>query len=177
MGIYYPNGTKEQEGKYDSRGKQNEEWKWFYNNGEVWKQEYFVNGSREGEYVEYQIDGKVIAKGKYIDNAETDFWFYEIGDTREEGIYIDGEYNGIWKIIDIESGFKIAEKEYLDGVFNGKQIFYWENGLKKTEGNYIMGNREGEWKYYDITGQLVLRVGYKNGKEISYQRIMLSEFD
>jgi len=175
--YYYPDGTIEQKGRHDNRGRQDGEWKWFYNNGQIWKEEEFINGSREGKYIEYDINGKVIAHGTYIDNSEAGFWFYEIGDTREEGKYIDGEFDGIWKTIDIESGIKIFERKYLDGIYNGRQTLYWENGAKRIEGNYIMGNREGDWRYYDITGQLVLRVGYRSGIEISYQRIMLSEFD
>jgi uncharacterized protein len=171
--YYYPDGHLEQEGTFDSRSRQTGEWVWYHQNGNLWKKEYFENGIPEGEYIEYDITGKIIVKGEYFDGAETGHWFWEIGDVREEGSFIDGNYNGSWKITDLETGNVIFEGKYLDGNPNGKHVYYWPEGKKRIEGSYVMGRREGDWFHYNSEGQLFLRIYYRRGIEQKFDNVMV----
>ncbi len=171
--YYYSEGTIEQEGSFDNRGRHDGMWLWYYNNGNVWKKENFENGVNEGEYIEYDISGKVIVKGEYFDGEETGQWLWEIGDTREEGQFVDGQYSGEWKQTDIETDVVIFTGKYLDGYPNGKHIHYWPNGKKRMEGHYIMGQREGEWYYFDSEGYLIVKISYRNGAEQKYNNVVI----
>lgn len=171
--YYYQDGTLEQEGTFNNRGRHIGEWIWYYQNGYVWKKEFFENGKNEGEYIEYDISGKIIVKGEYFDGEETGSWFWEIGDTREEGKFEGGQYSGEWKLTDIETGTILFTGKYLDGYQNGKHTHYWHNGKKRMEGHYIMGQREGEWYYFNSEGYLIVKISYKNGIEQKYNNVLL----
>lgn len=175
--YYYPDGTIEQEGSYDSKGNNMGEWTWYYNNGQVLKQENYENGLLEGDYIEYDVNGKIIVKGQYFDGFETGSWFWEIGDTREEGAFVDGQESGNWIVTDTLTQKKIFEGKYIDGEPNGKHTYFWENGQKRLEGHYIMGRKEGEWYFYDNEGVIIVRITYKNGIEQKYDRAVLQPID
>ncbi len=171
--YYYADGTMEQEGRFDSRGRHVGEWNWYYSNGNVWKTEFYENGLLEGNYIEYDISGKIIVKGEFFDGVETGQWFWEIGDTREEGNFIDGQYSGVWKTTDVDTEKTIFEGKYLDGYPNGKHTYYWPNGQKRVEGHYVMGQREGEWVHFDEEGRIYLKINYKGGIERRYDNVVI----
>jgi uncharacterized protein len=171
--YYYQDGNLEQEGEFDNRGLHIGQWTWYYPNGNTWKIENYENGLLEGEYVEYDILGKIIAKGNYFDGEETGKWFWEIGDVREDGYFVEGMYSGEWKTTDLETGKLLFQGKFLDGYPNGKHTFYWQGGQRRQEGFYVMGQREGEWYYFDQEGNVVVRITYRNGIEQKYNNIQL----
>lgn len=173
--YYYPDGKIEQRGRFDRNGKPDGEWIWYYNNGNIWRQENYLSGEREGEYREFDVNGREIVKGQYIENEETGVWIYEIFEVRETGKYLDGQLDGLWKTTDLETGNLLFEGRYIDGTPNGKHIYYWPNGLKRLEGNYIMGIREGDWNYFNELGKQYLRVRYKDGIEIRYDNLIIDK--
>ncbi len=61
--------------------------------------------------------------------------------------------------------------KFVDGLPNGKHIWYWENGKIKQQGNYVMGRKTGDWKKFDQNGMLIITISYKNGKEVKYDGI------
>ena len=171
--YYYPNQKIEQIGLFNNRGQQHGEWQWYNENNQLWKVEKFDNGSRIGLYVEYDDNGNEIFKGKYEDGDEHGYWFSQINNIREEGKYIYGERTGTWKIKNVEKNILLYEGDYLDGFPDGKHKYYWDDGTRKLDANYIMGNRQGEWVYYDQSGLIFLRVGYRNGIEVKYERVLI----
>lgn len=171
--FYYQDGKTEQVGTFDNRGQQIGTWKWFHLNGLIWIEEEYINGQREGIYTEYDTIGKVIVQGEYFDGEETGFWFWEIGDTRDEGNFVEGQYDGQWITIDTETGKTIFEGKYLDGSPNGKHTYYWENGQKRLEGYYVMGIKEGDWVHYTEEGINYLKINYKTGIEQRYDNVLI----
>jgi uncharacterized protein len=171
--FYYQDGTLEQEGNFNSKGKQIGEWVWYYDNGNSMRKENFEEGLSEGSYYEFDINGKTIVQGEYFDGEETGKWFWEIGDTREEGSFVEGRPEGNWKITDIETGKLMFEGKYLDGYPNGKHTQYWDNGTKRTEGFYVMGQKEGEWYYFDSEGKILVKVSYKRGLEQKFDNTQI----
>ena len=179
--YYYENGNIEQIGKYDSKGRAQGNWEWYYacktncpsNKGILKKQEYYDNNRLEGDFVEYNDSGKVITKGQFIDNEKEGKWILEYFDYREEGNYRYGKRHGEWKhyYLDIDKLRFVGS--YIDGEPDGKQIYYHKSGLKKQETKYINGIKEGEWNYYDETGTLILSITFKNDEEVKYDGIKI----
>ena len=129
---------------------------------------------------EYDEAGNIITKGEYVEGKEEGEWFYRIGDNETEGTYAEGMRNGLWKSYDQPSGMGKQKVLRFEGRFiednpHGKHTYYWDNGNRKDEGEYSMGRKEGEWVYYNYDGTPFIVVSYKNGAEIRYDGIQISE--
>jgi uncharacterized protein len=103
----------EQKGRF-LNGRFDGEWIWYYDTGEIWREETYFNGSEDGYAVEYSRSGDIIAAGNYINGEKDGEWIHVVGDHKEVG-------------------------EYISGLREGKWIYYYEDGSKKFEGNYISG--------------------------------------
>ena len=55
------------------------------------------------------------------------------------------------------------------------KIQYWDNGNKKEEGDYAMGRKDGEWVYYNYDGTPFIVVSYKDGVEVRYDGIQITD--
>lgn len=168
--FYHGNGKLEQIGSYNEDGKYTGEWKWFNQNGSLLRKESFRDGLADGLMTEYDVDGNVIAEGKYIEGQEDGFWIIDYGDIKMEGDYFDGMRNGLWKHY-FNNGKLSFEGRYVDDNPNGRHVYYWQNGNIKDEGNYVMGRKEGEWKKYSYDGTLIMIISYENGQEVKYDGI------
>jgi antitoxin component YwqK of YwqJK toxin-antitoxin module len=42
-----------------------------------------------------------------------------------------------------------------------------------VQGRYIMGLKEGDWKYYNESGDLSLRITFKDGIEVEYNAVKI----
>ena len=91
--FYHTNGKTEQKGKYDKKGRPQGLWQWYYDSGNLLREEAYLNGKREGAMIEWSDIGKdssaskeqkIITKGEYIDGMKEGKWFYQIQDFREE---------------------------------------------------------------------------------------------
>jgi uncharacterized protein len=168
--FYHPNKKIEQRGIYLKGEKPDGIWKWFYDSGNLLREEKYFKGVREGQMIEYSDSGIVITKGEYLDGEKEGFWFYEMGDHKEEGSYKSGKMEGVWKFF-YDNGKLSFEGNFIDDNPDGKHKYYWPNGKLKEEGKYIMGNKDGEWKSYTEEGYQYLVIYYKNGQELKYDGI------
>ncbi len=169
--FYYKNQQKEQFGKYGKNEKAEGKWLWFYENGNILRDENFENGEEEGIIAEYNDTGKIITQGEFENGEKEGFWFYETGDSREEGNYKAGKKDGQWKeyylangTFDKKSGLSFIGN-FVDGFPDGKHIWYHPNGKKKLEGKYVTGVPEGDWHRFSEDGLPVLTILYENGAE------------
>jgi len=177
--YYHPNGIIEQEGTY-YKGKPEGDWFWYYAGGEILREEQYYNGFPDGQMTEYDEAGNVITKGKFIEGNEDGEWYYRIGDNETEGSYSDGMRTGEWKYYDIPEGMgkqKILrfEGRFIEDNPHGKHTYYWDNGNRKEEGEYVMGRKEGDWIYFNYDGTPFIIVSYKNGAEIRYDGIQVTD--
>ncbi len=72
-----------------------------------------------------------------------------------------------------ENGQKKSEGEYIDDKLTGKWISWYENGAKETEKEYINDNLTGKWIKWHANGNIKCKAEYKNGKAIT----LTKEFD
>lgn len=175
--FFYKNGKKEQFGKYGKSEKPEGKWMWFYENGNIWREEFFLNGLEDGMVTEYDDTGKVISKGEYEGGEKEGFWFYEAGDNREEGNYKAGKKDGGWKEYYLTTGNFDKNSplsflgKFVDGFPDGKHVYYYPNGKKKIEGKYITGVKDGEWHWFNEEGLPVLTILFENGVEKKFNGV------
>jgi uncharacterized protein len=177
--FYHENGAVEQEGTY-YKGKPEGEWRWYYADGQLLREETYYNGLLDGPMTEYDEAGEVITRGQYIEGEENGDWFYREGDNEADGAYAAGTRNGLWKYYDLPEGMGKQKVLRFEGRFiednpQGKHTYYWDNGYRKEEGEYVMGLKEGEWVYYNYDGTPFIIVSYKNGAEVRYDGIQITE--
>lgn len=167
--YFYNNGQIEQLGVYVN-GNADSTWNWYYPSGKLLRHEIFLDGLADGMMTEYAEDGEIITQGDYIEGNEEGFWFYVVGNAREEGDYAEGMRNGKWKSYYGDESLSF-EGKFVDDLPNGEHTWYWNNGKIKKQGKYSMGRKNGDWKKYDANGQLFIIISYQAGKEVKYDGI------
>lgn len=175
---FYNSAQKvEQTGSFNN-GRPDGLWKWYYDNGALLREEEYFQGQRDGLYTEYSVNGDVIAQGQYSDSEKNGEWKYKSADFSEEGKFILGLKDGLWKSY-YTSGKLKFKGNYLQGNPDGSQLFYYEDGKIREEQNYQNGIREKTWKKFNEEGVPVFVITYKNDVEISINgvRIKLPESD
>jgi antitoxin component YwqK of YwqJK toxin-antitoxin module len=175
--FYSVSNKIEQTGSYNN-GRPDGLWKWYYDDGSLLREEEYFQGQRDGLCTEYSVAGEIIAQGQYSDGEKNGEWKYKSGDYSEEGKYIIGLKDGIWR--SYYPGGKLKFKgNFVQGNPDGKQYFYYESGKIKEEQYFQMGIREKTWKKYNEEGIPLLVIAYKNDVEYSINgiKIKLPESD
>lgn len=84
-------------------------WTLFYNNNKIHIQCSYKNDILDGEYVEYDLKGSVVKRGKFCNGLRTGLWI----EGTEIGEYVNDVRHGPW----IRSRFNILRKNnYNNGL-------------------------------------------------------------
>lgn len=169
--FYYPNGKIEQKGRYDKKGRAQGEWKWFYENGSLLREEFYLDNLRNGIMTEFTEDGKIITKGEYIDDLQEGLWYYETTEYKEIGKYVNDKPDSLWKRFYMPKEKLRFEGKFLNGDEEGQHTWYYENGRKMAQGTYSGGMKQRDWKFYDEAGFNYLTIYYENDIEIKFQGV------
>lgn len=172
--YYHKNAMVEQEGIYDSLGRPEGLWQWYYSSGSIQRKENFEKGQVDGTLVEYDELGNIIVQGNYWRGKEDGAWFYQVGDHKEEGEFIEGMREGEWKSYYKDGSLKF-EGKFIEDNPHGEHIWYWDNGKLKDKGSYIMGRKHGDWITYNYDGTPFLVITYENGIEKKYDGMKIPE--
>ena len=175
--YYYQNAKIEQRGKFGKDGKPTGDWKWYYESGNVLRTESFLRGLPEGEMVEYTDSSSIVTKGTYVDGEQEGPWISNDGDMRYEGEFKGGAKYGRWKAYFNGNGKLAEDGAYLDGIENGKFVYYYYNGKVKEEGEFVVGKKEGNWRKYDTEGLLYSTIQYKDDKEFKIDGAKVKDED
>jgi len=170
--FYNKNGKLEQNGTYNN-GRINGTWRWYYSEGQLLREEDYYQGKREGQYTEYAKDGQIIAQGLYTDGERNGIWKFKNGDNTEEGNYLLGLCDGLWKEF-YSSGSLRYKGTYLQGNPDGKHLVFFENGKVMEERYYKNGLRNKSWKKFNETGEIILTITYRDDVETSVNGVKLS---
>ncbi|MEI6048303.1 MAG: hypothetical protein WCS03_05350 [Bacteroidota bacterium] len=167
----------EQTGYYNN-GRPDGIWKWYYEAGTPLKEEEYFQGQRDGLSTEYSSTGEIIAQGQYSDGEKNGEWKFKSTDFTEEGKYIVGLKDGLWRSYFANGKLKF-KGNYIQDNPDGQQIFYFENGKIKEEQYFKNGLREKTWKKFSEDGIPLLVIAYKNDIEVSINgvKIKLPESD
>ena len=169
--FYYPDGTK-QIGNFNN-GVMEGEWKWFYPSGNIFREEIYLRGRRNGLCVQYSDSATIVAKGEYVNEEREGFWIEHVGHAREEGNYLMGLKNGTWKTYYLD-GQSYHTGAFVQGVPDGRHAFYYPDGKTlKEEQYYVMGRRDKNWKKYYENGAIFLTITYSNDNEVRINGIRI----
>jgi len=170
--FYFPSGSLEQRGSFNNQGNHHGEWVWYHDNGQIHVIQNFENGLKDGHFVEFAFDGEtVISEGEYIDGERHGNWVIFTGTERSEGRYRNGEPHGRWRTYSTTTGRVLFEGSFVDGVPNGRHVYFQENGRILEEGNFMMGRLNGVWRKYDENGNLFVTVTYRHDDQIRFDRV------
>ena len=76
----------------------------------------------------------------------------------------DIPYTGLVFELSNNTGKKIVDGQYKDGIKDGLWTYWYENGQKKAEENYRYGKRDGLWIGWYENGQKRKEDHYRDGK-------------
>jgi len=171
--YFFKNGQKEQIGNFNN-GVREGEWKWFFPSGNILREETYVRGKPHGLSIQYSDSATIITKGEYVEGEREGPWIENVGHAREEGSYIMGLKNGIWKTY-YKDGRLYYSGNYVQGNPDGRHVFYYPDGTLKEEQYYVMGRRDRTWKKYYENGALFLTITYRNDEEIRINGIRIDD--
>jgi uncharacterized protein len=170
--FYSLAGKVEQTGAYNN-GRPDGIWKWYYDDNTLLREEEYFQGKRDGAFTEYSITGEIISKGQYSDGEKNAAWKYNSGNNIEEGKYIIGLRDGLWKSY-YPDGKLRSKGNWIQGNPDGEHSFYYPEGKIKEQQFYKNGIRQKTWKKFDEEGHTVLTITYKDDKEISINGVKLN---
>ena len=101
----------------------------------------YVNGRKNGLYIEIDKTGALVRKAEYKDDilhGESCTWY---------------------------RGGRLAKMNtYKDGQMDGSQIICYERGGNQEVSNYKEGQRDGVTTWYDENGKKLMTIDYKAGR-------------
>lgn len=162
--YYFITGEIEQIGFYN-KGEMDGEWNWWAASGEKLRTENYFHGFEEGSFIEKNIMGEILLEGVYKHGLKEGFWTYHVNDHREEGNFISGEFEGIWKHWYSNNQLKF-EGKYSFGQPEGKHKYYFSSGLINYYGSYESGVKHGKWHHFNDEGIIEHMYKYKFGQLI-----------
>ncbi len=141
-------------------------------------QEFFViDNIKEGRCQKYAIDGQKIAEGNYKNGKQIGDWsfYFKNGKLSAKGSYINGDgsnlnvdgipmngMDGNWLFYN-EDGSLLEQDFMKNGKLNGLCIVYKNNGNLFEETTYLEGKKNGIAKEFYPSGKLKREFYHKNG--------------
>jgi antitoxin component YwqK of YwqJK toxin-antitoxin module/Tfp pilus assembly protein PilF len=182
--YYWDNGKTMREGKYNATGNRDGVWKEYYRDGTLSVEAGFTNGKLNGNYTDYDIDGKISSvkvyasdkmkketfydkKGKVIAEYNTSksvtvVEYFPTGEKQSEGDYYQGEKDGDWKYYSSNGGWLRSKQHYRGGYLSGTKKNYFRNGKERDEVDYSFGEKDGYWKSFYQNGNIESEGWYVN---------------
>lgn len=129
-------------------------------------------GNQQGGWLEYHPDGKIKAKGNYVNGIKTGEWifYHPNGKVEQKGAYDKkGRPQGLWQWY-YDTGKLLREENYLNGKREGQLTEWSDTGAVITKGEYIDGMKEGKWFYQiqDYREEGMYKSDQKDGPWESY---------
>jgi len=142
--------------------------KLFYENGNLWWEQTFKGGKKNGISNVYYTNGGIWIKQNFKDDVLNGVsnYYYESGKLHREGSTKNGEIDGISRIY-FDSGSVKNEWYFNEGKLDGVAKEYYEDGTIRLEMNYKDDKREGVSKAFYRDGAIWLEELFRNGVRIS----------
>ena len=109
----------------------------WYDDGALRVEERWVEGRRDGTFVEYHRNGKQARRGSYAGDDKVGTWT-------------------IW----YEEGGLEERSDFLRNVPHGPFTAWHRNGQKRLEGRHCLGAQCGPWTSYDEQGRKIGQVEF-----------------
>lgn len=166
IASFYKNGNKCIVGQLDSLKKPTGSWKFYYKNGKLKEERFYVSGMETGNWTVYDSLGVKLVNYYFSDSITHFVWYYENGKIRKESFFKNSMAYGVWKSYTIDAEIS-SEYSYQNDCLNGPvKLYSSSNGNKITiyEVNYKNGKKHGSEIYRNASNQLEKNNFYINGK-------------
>lgn len=163
--IYYPNGVLLSTAEFID-GKKNGLYIECEKSGAVLVQEYFKNDVLDGEQRKY-VTVKNVRILKTVNNYKNGVLngmcteYTDMGYVQSQTEYAMGIKNGISRWY-FSNGRLAMEQTYQNNMLNGAQQVYNQAGVLLTSGNFKNNLKEGAWTEYHENGKIKSSGNYKN---------------
>jgi len=145
------------------------EWLFFYPDGKIMAKEMYKEDELSGKSNSYFPDGKLSSTENWVEDLQEDsaFYYHNNGTLNRKGIYEKGVYQGLWLTF-FENGKLSQTVYYVDGLPEGPSKNWYESGLIQEEGFYENGKKHGQFVFYvEKKGSPIgLISNYKKDKEV-----------
>lgn len=143
----------------------------YYPSGKVKGECFYKDGKIHGPSTFYSENGKVLAKGWFIENMKQgkNFQYYSSENIYSIKRFKDGKNHGRQEYF-YESGAKKTSMSFCDGRLEGDVILYYPTGEGKRTVQFQNGLMNGFERMWDINGQLVLESEYFSNIPVGYSR-------
>ena len=126
---------------------------------------------------DYYPNGKLMTQKVYLVTKKkpdliSETQYYENGNMKLEGKYVEGERNGKW-IQWYKNGQIWSEGEFENGLRTGKSTVYNQDGTINYTGFYKLGKPDAEWTFFDENEKVAKKVVYKEGKIIDEENFQV----
>ncbi|MFV2070027.1 MAG: toxin-antitoxin system YwqK family antitoxin [Pirellulales bacterium] len=143
-------------------------------------QDNFIN---HGKWKMWDLAGKVIAEGQFIEGQRDGTWVRWVrgnesklfamrpftqfrGPFLSQASFRNGSLDGTWSIYDSKKR-RICQWEYTDGIRDGKWMWWYANGRKMREVEYRDGDIDGTYQEWNPEGKLVISDRYQEGRKLA----------
>jgi len=142
------------------------------------KEEFYVlsrkNPLLNGPYTSYYESGEIKSEGKFIQNRSSGIWkyYYQNGKVKMTGRVSNGKNVGVWSYYYPSGNLKMSG-EIRNGEREGPWVIYDANGTKQSEGSFDHEKKVSDWQYYYSSG--VLRADeFFDGDSAQYEEYYIS---
>ena len=140
----------------------------FHPNGHVASLELFSSDIKNGVHKEFFNNGNIKTEGQYINGDKIGLWteYFREGGTRRIFYANENEKNGS-TIEWYKNGVKKIRGEYFHGQKSGLWTSWYSNGVKESVVTYNQGQKEGIFSYFYDNGNKKSEgiVSYKGQKD------------
>lgn len=157
------------QGKIDNQGREQGEWKEFYESGKLKAIGNYTDGKKDGLWKHTFENDSLEQIGVFVKGKPEGLWkwYYPSGVVRREETYKNGKENGIMREYD-DQGAILAEGEYINGLQEGE----WSYSIDEyvARGKFIEGREDGLWKQFYTGGQIAFEGEFLDGQETGEHR-------
>lgn len=159
----------------------------FHSNKKVKDSLYYHPNSPVVDAVTFHTNGKKASEGLFINKIKDGKWLYYNHDGKliAEENFKNGKKNGVFKLYSSQDGILLKEEPWEDDVLHGEYKEYYTTGQLRLKWNYKKGKIDGPYESYYVDesvwnkGQYV--AGLRHGTWICYDRkgndLKVEEFD
>ncbi len=163
---WYTSGALKSEIQYNNDGSVGYA-RHYWDNGKLMAKGKYINQNVKDSIWEYYgVDGALMMKESYLKGVlhGPSFSYYRSKQVSRKIPYDNGKIHGVYKEYFDESGFTRIEIYYEHGVRKGPIKVYFENGKIYIDGYYVNDLPHGKWIVYNEDGTIKKELEYINGK-------------
>ncbi|MGW9684880.1 hypothetical protein [Flagellimonas sp. 2504JD1-5] len=172
--LFNDKGRLTAKGTFSSDGSRDGEWIFYNAQGKIKESAQYVDGKLNGKNVLYHENGKQNILANYKNgNLEGEYLLYnKNGALQQKKQFKNDELDGeFYSYHDVGEELLKSKASYVNGKVNGKYSEYFPTGTISSEINFKDGMAHGQETKYYLNGQLDTDLNSKNGFVDGYYKL------